>query len=110
MSRKAQENFIRMEIRGIAKDAHEKFPIKFDYAANGIAYFTGCNVQVTFQGENGNSFTQKMDVQAFREVAEELASVSDGCLVHLKGSYGKKKAKDGKYYDVMTVDEIISID
>lgn len=101
--------FLKMEIKGIAKDAHEKFPIKFDYSAGGVAYFNGCRVEATEKLPNGQEITKRMDIQAFRDVAEELASVSDGSEIHVKGSFGQRKGKDDKYYDVVTVDEIISI-
>lgn len=102
--------FIKVEIKGTAKDAHERFPIRFDVSANGLAYFNGCRVQ-TEKDINGNTITDRIDIRAFGDVAEQLAAVSDGVEIHVKGDYGKvKNKKDGKYYEIVTVTEVISID
>jgi hypothetical protein len=99
--------FMRMEIKGVAKDAHERYPITFAYGQSGTAYFNGCRVESSFKSGD-KTVTNRMDIQAFGDVAEELAAVSDGAEIHVKGNYGKRKSGD-KWYDVVTVDEVISI-
>lgn len=101
------EQFILMELKGIAKDAHERFPIKFDYGQSGVAYFTGCKVEATIN-VGGKDITNRMDVQAFGDVAEELAGVSDGLEVHVKGTYGQRKSGE-RWYPVVTIQEVISV-
>jgi hypothetical protein len=103
-----QNQFLRMEIKGVAKDAHERFPIKFDYGQSGIAYFTGCKAEATIEVGGGKTITNRMDIQAFGEVAEELAGVIDGTEIHVKGTYGQRKSGD-RWYPVVTVDEVISV-
>lgn len=102
------EQFIRMIIKGEAKNIHERFPITFDYGQSGTAYFNGCRVESTEQ-RGQVEITNRMDVQAFGAVAEELASVVEGSIVHLEGSYGQRKGRDEKWYPVVTIDKVISI-
>ncbi len=102
------EQFIRMEIKGVAKNIHERFPITFDYGQSGTAYFNGCNVEAT-ETRGTTEITNRMNIQAFGSVAEELASVVEGAEIHVKGAYGQRKGKDEKWYPVLTVDEVISV-
>jgi hypothetical protein len=109
MSNKQEEQFFRMELKGVAKDAHQRFPINFAYGQSGVAYFNGCKVEATIE-RGGKTITNRMDVQAFGPVAEELACVVDGTEVHVKGEFGKRKSTNSNdWYDVVTIDEIISI-
>jgi hypothetical protein len=49
-----------------------------------------------------------MDIRAFNEHAEALAHVSDGTEITVVGEYGLQKSeKDGRYYPIVTVDEVI---
>lgn len=102
------EQFMKLEVKGVANDAHVNFPINFAYSDSGVAYFTGCKI-TTKQVFGEKTVTKNIDIVAFREVAEELASVSDGTEIHVKGEFGKRKANDGKWYDQLVVDEVISI-
>jgi hypothetical protein len=105
----SQEQFFKVEIKGVAKDAHERFPIKFDYGESGTAYFVGCKAEAV-KTINGTNVTNRIDIQAFGNVAEELAGVMDGTDIHLFGEYGQKKnTKDGKYYPVVTITEVVSV-
>lgn len=99
--------FVNAEVKGIAKDAHEKFPIRFDYSEAGNAFFNGCRVEATIDISNGRTITKRMDIRAFGEIAEALAHVQDGTPVHVKGSLDQNKGKDDKYYPVLTVTEIV---
>lgn len=101
------QQFFKVEIKGVAKDAHEKFPIKFDYGQSGTAYFTGCKAEVT-ENINGTDITNRIDIQAFGNVAEELAGVMDGSEIHLFGKYGQRKSKD-KWFPVVTITEVVSV-
>jgi hypothetical protein len=101
--------FITMELKGIAKDANEKFPIRFEYSATGTAFFIGCRVVAKKELNNGNTIEKKYDIRAFGEIAEELASVCDGTEIHVKADYDMNKGKDDKWYPIATVTEIISI-
>lgn len=103
------EQFIRMTIKGVAKNIHERFPITFDYGQSGTAYFNGCRVEATEQRGQAE-ITNRMDIQAFGSYAEELAAVSEGSVVHIEGSYGQRKGKDEKWYPVLTVDKVHSIE
>lgn len=110
MSDQGSEHYLRMEVKGVAKNIHEKFPITFNYGeASGIAYFNGCRVEA-LEARGDKTFTNRMDVQAFGEVAEALVGVSEGSVIHAFGSYGQRKGKDDKYYPIVTLDEIISVD
>lgn len=104
----SQQNFW-MDIIGTATDCHERFPITFAYSANGTAYFNGCRVEAKVDLSNGQSITKRMDVRAFGEVAEALAHVQAGIEIHVRGEFGQQKnEKDGKYYPVVTITEVIS--
>jgi hypothetical protein len=103
-----EQNF-RMIIKGTARDAHEKFPIRFDYSEKGNAFFIGCRVEAEVTLSNGNTITKKMDIRAFNEHAEALAHVSDGTEITVVGEYGLQKSeKDGRYYPIVTVDEVLA--
>lgn len=97
-----------MEIIGTAKDAHERYPIRFDYSESGSAYFNGCRVEANVKLSNGQTITKRMDVRAFGEIAEQLAHVSDGTEIHVKGEYGQQKGNDGVYRPIVTITEVIS--
>jgi hypothetical protein len=100
-------HFINMTIKGIAKDAHEKFPIRYDVSESGSSFFVGCRVEAEVE-INGNMITKRMDIRAFKEQADELAHIQDGDEVELLCSYDMQKSqKDGKYYPVATVLEVI---
>lgn len=102
------EQGIEMIITGIAKDAHEKFPIKYDVSESGTSFFIGCRVEATVE-INGNQITKRMDIRAFGQEADELAHVQDGDLISVKATYDMQKSqKDGKYYPIATVKEILS--
>jgi hypothetical protein len=102
------DQFMRLEVKGIAKDAHERYPIKFDYSENGNAYFQGCRVHATEDIGNGKTIPKRIDVKAFGEIAEQLAHLADGMEVHLKGSFQKQKSdRDGVWYDLLVVEEVI---
>lgn len=105
---KKPEEFITVELKGIARDAHKKFPITFDYGASGNAYLIGCKVHAS-KDVNGKTFENRIDIRAFGEVAEELAGLADGSAVHIKGEYGLNKVNDA-YYPIVTVTEVISVD
>lgn len=103
--------FLTMEAKGVAKDCHENFPIRFDYSeTNGTAFFIGCRVHAEVELNNGQVIDKRMDIRAFGDVAEELASVTEGTEIHVKGDYGQTKGKDGKYYPILTVTEVLSLD
>ena len=100
--------FFRLEVKGIAKDAHEKFPIKFDYGQSGGAYLVGCRLTANEDIGNGKTVEKRIDMRAFGEVAESLAHLQDGMEIHVKGSYGLQQSqKDQKWYPILTVDEVI---
>lgn len=102
------DEFIKVILKGTARNANERFPIRFDYSEkSGEAFFIGCRVEAQGQGSNGGTFTNRMDVRAFGEVAEQLAHVIDGMSVHLEGTYGMNKGKDEKYYPIVTITEVI---
>jgi hypothetical protein len=104
------DQFMKMEVKGIAKDAHEKFPIKFDIGQSGVAYFTGCKVETTETTESGVTITKRIDVQAFREVAEELAGVYDGAEIYVKGDFVLRPDKDKKnWYPTLNITEVVSV-
>lgn len=106
------DQFYKVEIKGTAKDAHERYPITFDYSQNGTAYFNGCKIHIE-RDIAGNLITDKVDVRAFNEVAEELAAVTDGTPIHVKGDFGRVKGRGqsaaDRYYDVITITEVLSI-
>ncbi len=97
-----------MEIIGTAKDAHERYPIRFDYSEGGKAFFNGCRVEATVKLSNGQEIIKRMDVRAFGEIAESLAHIQDGADIHVKGEFGQQKGNDGKYYPIVTITEVIS--
>lgn len=102
-------HFINMNIKGIAKDAHEKFPIRYDVSENGQSFFIGCRVEAEIALDNGKTITKRMDVRGFGDVADELAHVQDGDEVELVCSYDMQKSqKDGKYYPIATVLEVVN--
>ncbi|MNS55765.1 hypothetical protein D3C72_886070 [compost metagenome] len=105
------DHFYNVDIKGTAKDVHERFPITFDYSPNGLAYFNGCKLHVS-RDVQGNTIIDKVDIRAFGEVAEALAGVTDGAEIHIRGEHGKQKGRgeDKNYYDIITVTEVISID
>jgi hypothetical protein len=98
-----------MIISGIAKDTHEKFPIRYDVSENGNPFFIGCTMEVPVEKDGKLLFTKRMNIRAFGEQADELAHVSDGMEITIKGSFDQQKSdKDGKYYPIVTVAEVIS--
>lgn len=101
------EQFLRMEVKGIIKDSHANFPIKFDVSDSGTSYLIGAKVHATKKINGGKEIEQRMDIRAFGEVAEALAHLQDGDSVHLSGEYGLQKGKDDKWYSILTIDTII---
>lgn len=99
-----------MEAKGIARDAHQKFPIRFDFSEkDGSAFFIGCRIEAKEDIGGGKTIDKKMDIRAFGDVATELAHVTDGMEIHIKGSYGlQKSTKDGNWYPILNVDEVVS--
>lgn len=103
------EFFIDMNIKGIAKDAHEKFPIRYDVAETGNSFFVGCRVEAEAKLDSGAVITRRMDIRAFGEQADALAHIQDGDVIEVKCTYDMQKSnKDGKYYPIATVKEVIS--
>lgn len=101
--------FIEMHIKGTAKDAHEKFPIRYDVSENGNSYFVGCRMEADVAVGNNKTVTKRMDIRAFGEYADALAHVQDGDEIEVKCTYDMQKStKDDKYYPVATVIEVIS--
>jgi hypothetical protein len=101
--------FMDLHIKGTAKDAHEKFPIRYDISEKGSSFFIGCRVEAEVTLDNGTTITKRMDIRAFAEVADQLAHIQDGDQIEVKASYDMQKSqKDGKYYPVATVTEVIS--
>lgn len=98
-----------MTISGIAKDTHEKFPIRYDVSNSGISFFIGCTVEVPVEKDGKTLFTKRMNIRAFGDQADELAHVADSMEITVKGDYDTQKSdKDGKYYPILTVREVIS--
>lgn len=102
------EHELTMKATGIARNAHERFPITFNVSDSGTSYFNGCKIEAEIEN-NGNKFTKRIDVRAFRELADELAVVQDGDLISIRGNYDMQKGKDDKYYPVLTVTEVLSV-
>lgn len=100
-------DFMEMIIEGTARDAHERFPITYNVSQGGTPYFNGCRVEALIQTQSGQTITKRMDIRAFGDLADQLAHVTDGTPISVKGSYDMNKANDGKYYPVLTVSEII---
>jgi hypothetical protein len=97
-----------MTISGIAKDTHEKFPIRYDVSEKGNSFFIGCTMEVPIE-TNGGGFTKRMNIRAFGEEADALAHIQEGDEITIKGSYDQQKSdKDGKWYPIVTVTEVIS--
>lgn len=101
MPNQAEDQLAVIELKGLAEDAHERFPIKFDYSESGTAYFTGCKVNAKFR---------RYDLIAFGEIAEQLAGVAAGSTLHIKAEFKARKGKDEKWYDGWNVVEVISVD
>jgi hypothetical protein len=99
--------FINMELKGTAVDAHQNFPIKFDYSENGNAYLIGCKVEAQIETSNGGTITKRMDIRAFGEEAEALAHITNGHQIHVKASYDMQKSKNDQWFPVATVREVI---
>jgi len=103
-------HYQRMELKGVARDAHESFPIRFDYSDKNTAFFIGCKVESNIEYPNGDTFPRDMEIRAFGETAESLAHVQAGDEITVAGRYEMKKVeKDGKtrYYPIVTVDTVI---
>lgn len=101
------ENFYNVEIKGTARDAHERYPITFNVSGNGTPFFNGCDIHVV-RKVGTTEITDRVSIRAFGEVAEELAGVSDGAVIHIKGEFGRQKRGE-KYYDIITVREVVDI-
>jgi hypothetical protein len=101
--------FINVELKGTAKDAHQNFPIRFDYSEkNNSAFLIGCKVEAEVEIGGGKTITKRMDIRAFGEVAEALAHIADGTPIHVKGSYDMQKSTKGdQWFPVVTVLEVI---
>jgi len=98
-----------MTISGIAKDTHEKYPIRYNVSDEGVSYFVGCTMEVPVEKDGKVLFTKRMNIRAFNEQADDLAHVTDGTEITIKGIYDTVKSnKDGKYYPVVTVTEVIN--
>jgi hypothetical protein len=103
------EHEMSMVITGVAKNAHENFPIRYDVSDSGGSFFIGCRVEVSVKLTNGSEITKRMDIRAFGDQADQLAHIQDGDEISVKASYDMQKSqKDSKYYPVATVTEIIS--
>jgi hypothetical protein len=101
--------YMQMVIKGIAQDAHPNFPIKFDYGQSGTAFLVGCRVVANVPTSGGKTIEKRMDIRAFGDVAEQLAHLSDGMEIEIKGTYDmQQNKKDNKWYPIVTVDEVIS--
>lgn len=102
------EENIYLTISGVARDTHEKFPIRYDVAESGNSFFIGCTIESKVKGNNGNEITKRMDIRAFGDVADSLAHIQGGEHVVLKGTYDLQKSKkDEKYYPICTVTEVV---
>lgn len=102
-------HFIEMKIKGIAKDAHEKFPIRYDISDSGNSFFVGCRVEAEDTLDNGTKITRRMDIRAFGEQADSLAHIQSGDEIEIVCSYDMQKSnKDNKYYPIATVKEVVS--
>lgn len=99
--------FITVELKGTAKDAHANFPIRFDYGESGTAFLIGCKIEAQISTQSGSTITKRLDVRAFGEVAEALAHIADGTPVHVKGSYDMQKSKQDQWFPVVTIQEVI---
>ena|SRR5437764_11694373 len=100
---------MNMVIEGIAKDTHTNFPIRYDVSENGNSFFIGCTVEAEIQTGSGNTITKRMNIRAFGEKADALAHIQDGDAISIEASYDMQKSqKDGKYYPIATVIEVIN--
>lgn len=98
-----------MVIEGIAKDSHANFPIRYDVSESGNSFFIGCTIEVEVPLNGGNNITKRMNIRAFGEVADSLAHIQDGDAIEIVGSYDMQKSqRDGKYYPIVTVTEVVS--
>jgi hypothetical protein len=96
-----EDQIAQIELKGVAENAHERFPIQFAYGQNsGTAYFTGCRLNAKFR---------RYDVVAFGEIAEQLAGVTEGTVLHVKAEFRANKGKDDKWYDQWNVIEVIDV-
>jgi hypothetical protein len=103
------EHKINMVIAGIAKDTHEKFPIRYDVSETGNPYFIGCTIEAKITTSKGSTFTKRMNIRAFGDQADELAHITEGSELEVLCSYDMQKSeRDGKYYPIGTVLEVIS--
>jgi hypothetical protein len=99
--------FITVELKGTAKDAHANFPIRFDYAESGTAFLIGCKIEAVVDIGNNKTITKRLDIRAFGEVAEALAHIADVTPVHVKGSYDMQKSKQDQWFPVITISEVV---
>ena len=100
---------MNMIIEGIAKDSHEKFPIRYDVAESGDSFFIGCTVEAEIETSGGKTITKRMNIRAFGEQADALAHIEDGYPIEVECTYDMQKSqKDGKYYPIATVINVIN--
>lgn len=102
------DQFIKMELKGIAKNISDKFGIKFAYSPSGTAYFNGCRL-VANVAVGSKTVEQRFDIRAFGDAAETLAAVTEGDEIHVYADYGMQKGRDEKWYPIATITEVISI-
>jgi hypothetical protein len=100
--------FFNVHLKGKVVDAHEKFPIRFDYSENGKAFLIGARFVAEIPTNNNSTIRKEINLRAFEEVAEQLAHVTSGAELEVMGSYDMQKSeKDGKWYPIVTVREVI---
>lgn len=98
-----------MTATGIAKDTHEKFPIRYDVSENGNSFLIGCTVEAEIVTTTGNTITKRINIRAFGDQADSLAHIQSGDEISIKGSYDMQKSqRDNKYYPILTVTEVVS--
>lgn len=106
---KKSEGFLRMELKGVVRNTHENYPIRFDYSEkSGIAFLVGCTLVAKKKVGDEKTIERRMNFRAFGDNAEQLAHIQDGDYIHIAGEYEmQKNEKDGKWYPIVTVDKVI---
>lgn len=102
------DDIFQLELKGIVRDANEKFQIRYDISDGGTPFLIGARLWATKELENGKEIDRNIDLKAFGDVANELAHIQDGDYIHVKGELGLQKSKNSdRYFNVCFIDEVI---